>query len=545
MNTKNVPVFKRKGITLGLIALIYFLLSIAIVFLLTNIDSLIVILKDYPQKTYSVNQLELTGWTAMDTDGTFCSEDDPIILFPNFDGYVHSIELNIATLEDTEECVPKFFWTDAEHPNFSEKFSQELPTVKTDNGYFLKVNRKVSAFRLDLYDGAGALIQLGDISVNPRTLQFPVTFLFPICIFGFLLMYLLQNSGHTCEIPQRSFAKQEKIEELDFIRAICAVGIILFHVSCYIPPTAPMFMHTYANGGYGTLLVGVFFLISGGVLYYNYREIEDLFIFYYKRWKSIFPMFYITFLFFFIRNVVTADAVFYNGKPWRLLLSVFGLDGYFHYKYPGYYIVGEWFLGAIVLLYVLYPIYVKLVNSAGWKVLFFIIPLTVWQIKTDWFEIGTTTNLIYCSTLFIFGMLIFKYKLFRDTKLKLASCLISFAVLFVSIPHFDIFLSMISYVFMFFALFAVAELIVKVPLLKSIFACIGGLSFPMFLVQNKVIGFLTTHITVNTYSDLVKVILLAVCLSITYAWCIQTVTQGVMKTKWFCYVDKTILSLRK
>ena len=59
----------------------------------------------------------------------------------------------------------------------------------------------------------------------------------------------------------------------------------------------------YANGSFGSLFVGVFFLISGGVLYYNYPEVKNLSTFYYKRWKSIFPMFYITFLFFFIRNV--------------------------------------------------------------------------------------------------------------------------------------------------------------------------------------------------------------------------------------------------
>lgn len=544
MNSEIPQKSERMRLKVGFLALAYFALSFMAVFVFSNCNSLVNILWNHPEKTYSVNELSLTRWIATDAENTFYSENDPIIHFPVFDGYIQSIELNMVVLEDTPECTPTLFWTDAENPVFSEACSQRLRAIQTDRGYLLHIGRNVSAFRLDLYDHAGATIQLGDVRVNPRSLTFPTTLIFPICIIGFLLIYILENSGKKAAMSKGS-SKREKIEELDFIRAICAIGIILFHVSCYVPPASPKLMYTYANGGYGTLLVGVFFLISGGVLYYNYREVGDLLTFYYKRWKSVFPMFYITFLFFFVRNAITANTVFYNGEPWKLLLSVFGLDGYFNYKYPGYYIVGEWFLGAIVLLYVLYPIFVKLINTAEWKILFFVIPLNLWQLKTDWFEISATTNLIYCSTLFIIGMLIFKYSLYRNKWLKLVSCLISLLVVFVSIPNFTIFKSMISYVFIFLALFTVAEFVIKVQPLKNLFACIGGLSFPMFLVQNRVIGFLTKHIAVDTYTDLVKVMLLAVCLSMICAWGIQTISQGVMRTKWFCYIDKTILSLRK
>ena len=177
--------------------------------------------------------------------------------------------------------------------------------------------------------------------------------------------------------------EREKVEELDYIRTICAIGKILHHVSCYVSPDAPKLFYTYANGWFGALFVNIFFIISGGVLYHNYKEIGKLTVFYYKRWKSIFPMFYITFLFFFIRNVVISNSFFYNGKPWRLLLSIFGLDGYFAYRFPGYYIVGEWFLGAIVFLYILYPIFLKLIQIMDWKLLLFIVPMVIWQFEIN------------------------------------------------------------------------------------------------------------------------------------------------------------------
>lgn len=367
--------------------------------------------------------------------------------------------------------------------------------------------------------------------------------IFPILIIGLLCVFYAVSLAYRKIDRTETVAKKEKIEELDFVRAVCAAGIILFHVACYTEPDSPKFFYTYANGGYGDLLVGVFFVISGGVLQHNYQRIDNLPLFYYKRWKAIFPMFYITYLFFYIRNVVTTNTLFYGGNILKLLPSLLGLDGYFYYKFSGYYIVGEWFLGAIVLLYVLYPVFLKLINVMDWKIMLFAIPLSIWQINTDWFEIGVSRNLIYCSVLFVSGMLIFKHKLYRNKLMKLISCCISPVVLFVPIPRFTLITAMLSYVLAFFALFSVAEYVIKVPLLKNVFACMGGLSYPMFLVQNKVIGFLTMHIMVCTYKGLFKLEILAVCLSMLYAWCIRAVVQAVLRTKWFSFIDKQVVFL--
>lgn len=42
-----------------------------------------------------------------------------------------------------------------------------------------------------------------------------------------------------------------------------------------------------------------------------------------------------------------------------MLLSLLGMDGYFQYRGPNYYLIGEWFFGAIVFLYILYPLFAK------------------------------------------------------------------------------------------------------------------------------------------------------------------------------------------
>ena len=341
------------------------------------------------------------------------------------------------------------------------------------------------------------------------------------------------------------FKKKEKVREIEIVRAMCAIGIILHHVSCYTSQEAPKVFYTYANGYYGALFVGIFFMISGGMMYYNHPDPKNLRVFYYKRWKSIFPMFYFVYLFFFCKNVIIAKALFYNGEPQRIILSVLGLDGYLNYKYPGYYIIGEWFLGAIILLYVAYPVYAKVLNKLNWKILFILIPLLIWQLNTNWFEIDATRNFIYCSAMFIAGMLIFKYKLCQNKTLKIVSCIISVIVLFVPIPNFGLVTMAISFIFAFLALFAVAEVTMTLPFLKAIFTWVGRLSFPLFLVQNKVIEYLVSRIVVNTYLELFKVMAIAVCLSVICAWCIRAVTQELLRTKWFSKLDKAVLSLCK
>lgn len=68
-------------------------------------------------------------------------------------------------------------------------------------------------------------------------------------------------------------------------------------------------------------------------------------------------MFYMLWLFLYYKQVCGVKHLFYNGNPKYLLLTLFGMDGYMSYRYtPNYYFIGEWFLGALILLYLCYPL---------------------------------------------------------------------------------------------------------------------------------------------------------------------------------------------
>ena len=63
--------------------------------------------------------------------------------------------------------------------------------------------------------------------------------------------------------------RRERIVGCDFIRAIAALGIIIFHFYCHSQNTfKPLLYH--ANGDFGLVFVTIFFILSGAMCYYNY-----------------------------------------------------------------------------------------------------------------------------------------------------------------------------------------------------------------------------------------------------------------------------------
>lgn len=335
---------------------------------------------------------------------------------------------------------------------------------------------------------------------------------------------------------------KEKIVAIDFIRAVCAIGIILYHISCYSAPDAPKVLYQYANGGFGVVFVAVFFMVSGSVLYHNYPQIPSLRQFYYKRWKTLFPMFYITWGYFYLKNVLVSGGLFYHGKPLTMLLTVFGLDGYFRYRGLNYYLVGEWFFGAIILLYVLYPLFLKLVNKLGWKVLIGMIPLWVWQIETDVFTISAACNLIHCSSLFLIGMLIFKYRVFQMKPVFWACAAISVFLLFVPIPGRALYKNIVLGITLFFVLFGIGNLLMKLPVLRGGIGFISALTFPMFLLQNQVGSYVVARFAPTSVIDLIKVIAVTLVLCILSGWCVRAITNAIMNTKWYRYFERLAIS---
>lgn len=154
--------------------------------------------------------------------------------------------------------------------------------------------------------------------------------------------------------------KRPRLFYLDLVRAIAAILIVITHFNNPYMIGHPVFAYEPFGIYIGGLGVSLFLIISGAALMYTYGESEKLNYrhFYYKRFIGIYPMFWIAFIianaYLFLRN---GGHVFANAPKWTLIFSVLGIDGLVaNTSLPTFYTLGEWFLGFILIFYVVFPL---------------------------------------------------------------------------------------------------------------------------------------------------------------------------------------------
>jgi peptidoglycan/LPS O-acetylase OafA/YrhL len=224
--------------------------------------------------------------------------------------------------------------------------------------------------------------------------------------------------------------QNRRIPEIIFTRACCSLGIVIFHYFCRSRGNFKFLFRT-SNSNFGFIFVTSFFTISGAVLYYNYPKIISIKTFYYKRWRSIFPSFYICYSYYFVRNLFRYHKITYKIHWTKFFLTLIGLDGYFLYRIQNYYLVGEWFLGAIIIIYIFYPFLLWLMTNNYWifiNIVFVIFYFLMY--KTDFFIIANERNIITCLTSFYFGMNAMKFRKFiNNNNILLLFAFVCFIIL--------------------------------------------------------------------------------------------------------------------
>lgn len=148
--------------------------------------------------------------------------------------------------------------------------------------------------------------------------------------------------------------------ELDILKATAILLIVFCHmdnyVSCY---NLIRLVDQYA----ALIGLSLFFFISGFLLSQNnpvISSMRDIKTFYIKKFIRIFPLYWIALaslvIIFGLLKISPGHVSPYNFSPFNLLLHFCGLQGIFPYNS----IQSMWFVGAIILFYLLYPIMVYL-----------------------------------------------------------------------------------------------------------------------------------------------------------------------------------------
>jgi peptidoglycan/LPS O-acetylase OafA/YrhL len=161
---------------------------------------------------------------------------------------------------------------------------------------------------------------------------------------------------------------------LDFTRCVAIGAVLVIHfLAHYSGYVVPLF-----NGRANLTDVSspVFFAVSGAALATAYPGTKELrrMAFYRKRWLRIFPVFYIAYA---VGIGLSLLAATYAGNPWsyadvapwRFIFTLFGVDGLLLANgVSTFYVLGEWFMGCIVVLYLLYPVYHALLRRSPYLV---------------------------------------------------------------------------------------------------------------------------------------------------------------------------------
>lgn len=282
-------------------------------------------------------------------------------------------------------------------------------------------------------------------------------------------------------------ATKQRLYGVDFIRAFCAVGIICFHYYCHNACEFKIF-YLQPYGGWGDIFVAMFFAISGGMLYYNYEKIDSLKIFYLKRWKTIFPAFYIAFFFVWLDKLYHTGDFFYGGDIRKILLSVLGMDGYFAYREPNYYLIGEWFLGAIIMLYILYPLLLFIIKRFEFIFLIILFALLVWEDKSSIFMVSSWCNMISCMFSFYVGMICFKHIKYMENKwVFIGSILLTVIMYCKLLPLNGIIAEHILAVPIMILSYNIGKFLTKNKFIKWLICALSSVSYEMFLLQHVIV----------------------------------------------------------
>jgi len=285
--------------------------------------------------------------------------------------------------------------------------------------------------------------------------------------------------------------KKERLFYLDFIRSISILSIVIYHINVYMTmhniKGDYIFKISYANVDLGNIGVGLFFVISGAALMYTYEEKFFLKEYFKKRFLALYPMFWIAYSVTFLCLFYKYKSLNHSAPDWTFILTILGMDGYLSYFISDFYVLGEWFLGCIILLYLCFPILRKLVIKKP-KILFSCICIfyIVFVQKYN-FKMSIDHNFLIRIFDFLIGMYFVKYiKKVKKVEFILA-LIISMVIIFIPVKINKMYEITTIGISIFFVLVYIAQYI-KSQQIKCIFEFISKYSYSIFLVHHVIIN---------------------------------------------------------
>lgn len=156
-------------------------------------------------------------------------------------------------------------------------------------------------------------------------------------------------------------AKKERILYFDLIKLIATLCVFICHFTRSLEADGVAFEYKILPDNVFTVYLGsfgvsLFFIVSGAALMYVYDEKLNVKEYLIKRFKGIYPLFWLTYVFAFFITFYHNGGLNQDIPKYKFIYSILGCDGNALWFGPDFYMVGEWFLSVIVLLYLVFPL---------------------------------------------------------------------------------------------------------------------------------------------------------------------------------------------
>ena len=162
-----------------------------------------------------------------------------------------------------------------------------------------------------------------------------------------------------------------RLVRFDVLRIVCAAGVAFYHFECTaadaLPPVSlrgSTFSVLGSDLNLGTISVQIFFVLSG---LFAARTVRDgsfsPFAYYRRRLPRLYVPFWISWLLVCLWLAYWTGGQFFSASASLFPLTLLGLDGFLSASVPSphpaasdmFYLVGEWFFGALVIITLLWP----------------------------------------------------------------------------------------------------------------------------------------------------------------------------------------------
>ena len=321
------------------------------------------------------------------------------------------------------------------------------------------------------------------------------------------------------------------ISGVNLTRIVGAIGIVVFHYGCHNDLLGP-FLRSTANESWGRIWVAVFLLISGACLARTYAkdfEWKDYFI---RRWKAIFPIFYITYLFFAIEHTVNFGRWWGDIPGYRIIYTVLGIDGYIPFDRPNFFLIGDWFIGAWIACYIVFPVLLWLLKRIPYTTAALLLVGTWFIPYLPFFTSDPFQNLWTCFTMLYLGMLIAQYPAILTGKTAFwVSTAISFFLIVFQIPFYGylrLFSSIFTGAVLFVSLTNFGRICEQHQTMKTALSRLGPLSYPIFLVQHILIIRVMRNWGGDSVLTAMGGLLISIVTSMILAWVITLIHERIM-----------------